>query len=414
MKKIFLTIAITLLHFQLYAQVEYEKGYFIDNNGNRTECLILNKDWRYNPSEFTYKLHENSEANRAGIEQVEEFGIGDYLKYRKFLAAIDKSTERVGRLGTSPEPRFERERVFLKQLVEGPADLYMYRGNEVERFFYGTKNGKTEPLIYKQYRTEGGIKSNNRYRQQLFTQFSCEDIAVEDVRNLDYSRRDLVEFFEKYNSCMDADYVVYQEEREKVEVNVYLKGGVDYSTMSIIKGRNAEGAELTLDPSIRVGAEAEFIMPFNRNKWAFFIEPVYNSHTVDRERFGAPGSTSESFLTIDLEFISTNIGLRHYFFLNNSSKLFLNGAVGFDTPLHTHILFERSESYILDPELHELTPELYFSIGAGFNYSDRVSAEIRYGLPKNTKGSRFLESHYSFDWHAQVSSLSVLLAYRIF
>ena len=45
-----------------FAQISFEKGYFINNANQKTNCLIKNQDWKDNPTEFEYKLDENSES----------------------------------------------------------------------------------------------------------------------------------------------------------------------------------------------------------------------------------------------------------------------------------------------------------------------------------------------------------------
>ena len=60
MKKLLLILlAFTLQLFS--AQIKFEKGYLITNNGERKEILIKNKDWLNNPTEFTYKIAESTE-----------------------------------------------------------------------------------------------------------------------------------------------------------------------------------------------------------------------------------------------------------------------------------------------------------------------------------------------------------------
>lgn len=51
MKKLF-QIFITLLTINCYSQISYEKGYYIDNSGQKTECLIKNNDWLRDPTDF--------------------------------------------------------------------------------------------------------------------------------------------------------------------------------------------------------------------------------------------------------------------------------------------------------------------------------------------------------------------------
>lgn len=38
------------------AQIAYEPGYFIDNQGEKTTCLIRDRGWKNNPSSITYRL----------------------------------------------------------------------------------------------------------------------------------------------------------------------------------------------------------------------------------------------------------------------------------------------------------------------------------------------------------------------
>ncbi|MFC2127619.1 outer membrane beta-barrel protein [Bacteroidota bacterium] len=65
-----------------YAQTIFEKGYDIDNDSKKVDCFIINKDWLNNPTEFNYKLVENSPQNTTAIKSVKEFEISNKLKCR--------------------------------------------------------------------------------------------------------------------------------------------------------------------------------------------------------------------------------------------------------------------------------------------------------------------------------------------
>jgi len=47
----------------IFAQVNFEKGHFITENGQKTECFIKNEGWESNPSKFDYKLTLDSDVN---------------------------------------------------------------------------------------------------------------------------------------------------------------------------------------------------------------------------------------------------------------------------------------------------------------------------------------------------------------
>lgn len=92
MKKKLTFALIFILSFNIYAQIKFEKGYFIDNNNFKTECLIQNLDWLNNPAKINYKLNESSEASEQSINTIKEFSVNT-TKYIRFSLNIDKSSE---------------------------------------------------------------------------------------------------------------------------------------------------------------------------------------------------------------------------------------------------------------------------------------------------------------------------------
>jgi hypothetical protein len=95
MKKLPFLLLATLLTINVYAQVVFESGYFIDNSGQKVECLIRNVDRSDNPTEFQYKLSERSEINTATIESVKEFGVDGFSKYIRSEVKIDRSSDNI-------------------------------------------------------------------------------------------------------------------------------------------------------------------------------------------------------------------------------------------------------------------------------------------------------------------------------
>ena len=72
--RLLILICIQLITINLSAQITFEKGYFLDNEGNKTICSIKNIDWKNNPTSITYRLHENSTSIKT-IDEIQEFGI---------------------------------------------------------------------------------------------------------------------------------------------------------------------------------------------------------------------------------------------------------------------------------------------------------------------------------------------------
>jgi len=64
---------------------QFEAGYFIDNDGKRTDCLIRNLDWRNNPVQIDWKSGESEPVTTKDIGNITEFGIGNQLRYVRYM-----------------------------------------------------------------------------------------------------------------------------------------------------------------------------------------------------------------------------------------------------------------------------------------------------------------------------------------
>ena len=84
---------LTILSFSCFAQIQFEDGYFISNDGKKTDCLIKNIDWKNNPNEFLYKVSKDAAIKTATISDVAEFGIVNISKYQRFDVDVDQSSE---------------------------------------------------------------------------------------------------------------------------------------------------------------------------------------------------------------------------------------------------------------------------------------------------------------------------------
>lgn len=109
-----------------YSQVYYEKGYYIDDNNQKVDCLIKNVDWKNSPTEFDYKLSDADNPQRLTIQSVKEFCIYNSVKYIKSTVNIDKSSDQTSSLSLEKNPIFQVEVLFLKVLIEGKANLYSF------------------------------------------------------------------------------------------------------------------------------------------------------------------------------------------------------------------------------------------------------------------------------------------------
>lgn len=405
MKKLFTFIMAIVFSINSYSQVNFEKGYFIDNGGQRTECFIKNVDWKNNPTEFSYKLNENSETQTGTIQNIQKFGVSNLI-YERYLIQIDKSSNHVTDLTFEKNPGFVKETVFLKVLVKGNSNLYAYENSSIRRFFFNTESTDIQQLVYKKYLMDNGrneIGENVLYKQQLLNNFECKDITTNDIKNIDYTEKSLTKLFIKENKCTDPDYEITLKKEKRDLFNLRIKMGVNFSSLTVIK----YGPYLKADfdygskTSLRPGLELEYILPFNKNKWSFALESYYQNFKDDQ-----PDNLSETtfeYASVEYSSIDVSFGLRHYFFLNDNSKIFLTGSYVAGIPLSTQ--FSSKLQYQAE-DTKELDFRFNPAVGLGFDYNNKMSLEFKYNF--NTT----VLDKYAF-WTSEYDTFSIVLGYNL-
>ena len=404
MKNQLLVALISFLSLNCFSQTKFEKGYFINNENEKTECLIKNLDWKNNPIAFEYKLSNTSNTKIATIKTVKEFSISNTHKYNRFKVNIERSSENINHLDTISTPVLNEEQLFLKTLVDGKAILYAYEDPVVRRFFYKVDNSKVTQLIFKIYmmRSENLIRENNKYKQQLWFDLKCQNISMKDVENVDYKKNELINFFVKFNECNNSEFVNFEEINKKDLFNLTIRPGFNSSSLSI-KYTDSDAGDIGFDnnSSFRFGIETEFIMPFYNNKWSLIIEPTY-------QYFKSENSSHGQRVIADYKSIELPIGIRYYFFLNDKSKIFINGLYVSGISLNSSIQFENGENLVLESDKSlEVIGRSNFAFGGGYNINNKYSMEIRYGFNRN------IFSTYPI-WNSKYNTLSIIIGYSIF
>lgn len=94
------------------------------------------------------------------------------------------------------------------------------------------------------------------------------------------------------------------------------------------------------------------------------------------------------------------IGIRHYFYLNEDSRIFVNGS------FIVEYCYDSTVEYISGPEL-ELKSRSNFAFGLGYKYNDRYGFELRYQTSREIlRYEIYLKSEYK--------TISAILVYSIF
>lgn len=406
-----LSVILCLLIISINAQIKFEKGYIIGSDDVKKEVLIKNLGWVSNPNSFVYKTEEKSAESTGNPSTIKEFGVYNEVKYVTYNGDIDYSSDNISDLSSTKEPEMRKASVFLKEIVTGNKNLYSYQGQNVIRYFYADSGAAIQPLIYKKYLFEGSssqIATNDDYINQLKTIFSDDSNAKTMVAKTKYTGSDLKKVFKAYNDKISgtSDEQFSSEEKRKSKFNLNIRPGINfYSPVDIAGAYRNDG--LPSKSGFRIGAEAELVLPFNKNKWSVVVEPTFSLYSNK-----ATIRTSDNLYNINVDnysFISIPVSIRHYMFISDKSKIFINAGINFLT-----LKTSSSKDYAVDYDGYvfdrlKLSSSQSFksaTFGIGYNYNNKYSIEARYNTSIN-----MLEEKGPY---ADLKYTSLIIGYNIF
>jgi len=385
-------IAVLLLLMPLFAlsQNTFEPGYFVEN-GIKTECLIKNLAWKNNPSSIEYKISENEETKTKTIKQISEFSVNNTYKYIRFTVNVDRSKIVLEDLDTEKEPKWNEETLLLNVLVEGKANLYQYEEGNFVKYFYSTGNhSKAEQLVFKEYKVGTQVGKNNFFRQQLYNLMKGEGNDMDKFKKVQYKKDPIVKLFNEYNGNSGQKVTDLTKKQSSGSVNLKITPGISFSSLDVSNGVSKNYFDFESKTGIRIGAEVEYVMPFNNNKWSIFADPNYQT-------FSGSGRKGNQQVKADYNYIELPFGARHYMYLNQNAKFFIDAAYVLTIPLgDPYIQFGGSK---LDIEKNS-----GLALGGGFSYK-QYSVELRHNFSHELL-------NYAY-WSGSYNSTSIILGYKL-
>ena len=413
MSRKFFALLFALVSYNSFAQITYEPGFFVDNNGQRHEVLIKNLDWRQNPTSFEFKTSKNTDSQNGDIQNIKEFGVEGFSKYVRFTGDIDLSSDNRKNLSRDRAANLSEKTMFLKVLLEGEANLYQYVG-DVNRFFFSVDDSPISQLIYKQYQTGNKIRTNNYFRQQLLNNLSCTELSQNDVRRVNYSKSELMRFFKRYNACQGSGSVSLEEEGGSGEFKLKILAGLSVGSLDLerIGSVHTRSEALSIDTQLspRIGLEAEYLLPFNKQKWSVFAAPAYQQVSGEEEinyKYYQPEAVTN--VQVDYKALAVPVGLKYHFYLSEDSKFFIETAYKLSFFFNGSIT-DSENAY--DGEMEIATAAQTLEFGVGYEFKD-FGIQLKYGLPKDNFSDHPAGSSVG-RWEGVYSSFSAFLTYRLF
>ena len=291
----------------LFGQAKFEKGYFVNAQGERIEGLINNLDWEYNPDSFEFKTEEGGATQIVAVAEAREFAIVAEKKFLSAFVKIDSSSDILTKSAKYVAPYWYSKQVFIKVLVDGNMSLYSYRTSGYHRFYYKLKSDSITPLIYKRYFVHSDqLGFNRQYIMQLEKLLDCGDLSKKT--NVNYTAEALINLVNQYDQCTNSTTVNYKLEK-KLAFSAKLTAGANYSSYRafIDGGFFSKGADFGQAITPRFGLEIEMLLPYWENRWSIIFDPNYRAYKSEVT------SGSDKF-SVDYTSIELPLGCSYSFF----------------------------------------------------------------------------------------------------
>jgi hypothetical protein len=163
----------------------------------------------------------------------------------------------------------------------------------------------------------------------------------------------------------------------------------------------------------RLGFDTEYILPFKKGQWSIFANPSYQKFDPSKnytKTINSPGTVSDGTpvnytINVDYSYLEIPFGVRRYFFINKSVKIFANVAYAIVLNKSGQIIdFTNSNNRANAKEQVPIQSRNNAAIGLGCTFG-RFSGEIRY----NTK--RQLSAYLL--WDASFTSIGLNFGFKI-
>ncbi len=77
----------------------------------------------------------------------------------------------------------------------------------MQTFFFNKDDSDIEQLVYKSYLvSDNTVGKNDFFKQQLWNNLKCSSIEFNQIKNLEYKKNSLINFFTKYDKCKNGDF----------------------------------------------------------------------------------------------------------------------------------------------------------------------------------------------------------------
>jgi hypothetical protein len=230
MKQIAFFLTLTLLVFNTsFGQKKFLEGFIVNNSNDTVKGLIEHQNWAQNPETIQFRNASGSGDVTYSPSDIRSFKVANET-YVSGVVTIDISKD----MDYSNKPENVVDTTFLLVLVNGEKSLYYLKSKMLKDYFFIKKDNRFETLFNKEYltRIDGAIynKKIESYKGQLnYYLQDCPKI-MKNIKEVIYSRNNLIRLFEKYYACT-GEKPLYQKELRKLSTEFGVLAGMSLTDL---------------------------------------------------------------------------------------------------------------------------------------------------------------------------------------
>jgi hypothetical protein len=375
-----------------FGQANFSEGYVVLANNDTVRGYIKDQFSYRGAKSISFKKENNDTKELSySIEDILSFCLSQANEiYISEEVEIDKKPIETSRLENNWTRKIERERILLKVLVRGKADLYQYVDENYKEHFFFKKEGSITELAYIRFITKSGqLAELAEYKQQLQNLFSdCQKISK---RNYVFSLSSFSKSFKDYNNCMQS--LSFTEQKQKVKIIPSLQMGLALNQLNYegadninwFSGDYASGYNYNVAPNAIIGVSFDFKVQTKTNS----ITPTVELSWRKAGAFSASNNVEDPYsrrkdFNISVSFLSLNMGVKYSFAKNSFLKPFGKLGIGYryllysDTNMVTTVF---NKSTVTEPlvDLRKSGFGFVTSIGCSVK---RVQFELSYDITR--------------------------------
>jgi len=369
-KLLLLPVLLIALHFDSEAQDLFEKGYFINEEGEKSNVYIDISPLSEHPNFIYYREQRNSKNRIASIDSVKEFYVSGY-KFIRYNVEIDLNLK----LDQIATPKPTNKTIFLSMELEGNLSLLKYHDDQSTIFFLKVNEENPQQLYSIEFIRPDGFKSYNRiFREQLKTVLNCNQDNGNSNFDINYNLTELRKIIIEENKCLGSESKTYTKSSNFSSryLNIgFSIGAIKYSFLSTNSIQNLKYSSFADTKIPNIGVEAEYLIPAAKNRLSIWGRLDYRVfEDTDISQIEGRRDTSQ----LNFQMLELSAGARWYINRSEVVRPFIDISLSRGLPIGEGV----NVNYQTKRDFDDPKFPTHFVFGTGLVFKNRYVIDARF------------------------------------